>query len=269
MILKLFLLCSPLLLLSCGTVKDFAARNNAYSPEQELQLGSESDAQLKADAKDYAFLKPSDANYAAITQYVNRIKDKILRSNSVPFENQFTYSAQVLKNDVVNAFATAGGYTYFYFGLMKLLDNEAQLAGVIAHEMGHIASRHVTRSMTAQSITGGIIGLALKTSGASSTVQGATGLAYNLAFMKFGRDDEDQADESGASWMAQTDYNPYEMQGFFKKVRDASRPPEFLSTHPDPDSRIRKIGEVLARLKAPNKGNTYTTEYQNFKRLLQ
>jgi len=253
---------------SCKTVRKLAANNNVYSVRDDMQLGKEADAQIKADTKNYIFLKPSASNYRQVTGYVDKVMRKILQANHIPYENQFNYNVQVLKNDVVNAFATAGGYLYFYYGLMKMLDNEAQFAGVVAHEMGHIAFRHATNEMTAQRITGGLVSLGLKIGGAGKTAEQVAGLAHNLAFLKYGRDAEEQADLNGAKWMAKTDYNPYEMQGFFKKIRDSQRPPEFLSTHPNPENRIKYIGQVLRKIGARNSGNTYTAEYQAFKKQL-
>ncbi|NTW48698.1 MAG: M48 family metalloprotease [Chlorobiales bacterium] len=255
--------------LSCSSIRKIAGKNNIYSIDDDLALGKDADKQIKADTKTYTFLKPTDPNYKEVTAYVDRIMKKLLDANAVPHEDKFNYNVQVLKDEVVNAFATAGGYLYFYYGIMKMLDNEAQFAGVVAHEMGHISNRHATNSMTAQQITGGLLGLALSLGGAGETAQGVAGLAYNLAFLKYGRDAEEEADRSGAAWMAKTDYNPYEMQGFFKKVKDAQRPPEFLSTHPDPENRIKYIGETLKKMGALNQGQTYAERYQEFKKLLK
>lgn len=255
-------------LTSCQTVRKIAANNNIYSIQDDIELGKQADGEIKADTKNYTFLTAKDPNYKQVQAYVDRIKNRILDANNVPYEKEFNYNVQVLKNDVVNAFATAGGYLYFYYGIMKMLDNEAQLAGVVAHEMGHIAHRHATNEMTAQSITGGLLSLGLAIGNAEEQTQQIAGLAYNLAFLKYGRDAEEQADLSGATWLSKTSYNPYEMQGFFKKVRDASRPPEFLSTHPDPENRIKYIGQVLQKLGAKNQGKTYAAEYEAFKKQL-
>ncbi|MBC8043590.1 MAG: M48 family metalloprotease [Rhizobacter sp.] len=254
---------------SCNTVNSLAKSSNPYSTADEIKLGQETDAQLKADTKTYRFLKSGDANYSQIVGYVNRIKDKFLAANDVPFEGQYNYQVQVVNEDVLNAFATTGGYLYMYTGIMKFLDNEAQLAGVIGHEMGHISNRHITNNMTAQSITGTLASVLLGDK-ASDMTKTAAGLAYNLSFLKYSRFAEEEADQSGAEWMVRTDYNPYEMQGFFKKMQNAGggRSPEFLSTHPDPASRVQHIGEVLGKLNARNSGKTYDAEYQAFKRLL-
>lgn len=255
--------------LSCSSVRKLAGKNNMYSIDDDVALGKDADKQIKADTKSYTFLKPTDPNYKEITGYVDQIMHKLLTANNVPYEDKFNYNVQVLRNDVVNAFATAGGYLYFYYGIMKMLDNEAQFAGVVAHEMGHIANRHATNSMTAQQVTGGLLSLGLSLGGAGQTAQGVAGLAYNLAFLKYGRDAEEEADRSGAAWMSKTDYNPYEMEMFFKKILDAKQPPEFLSTHPDPANRIKYIDETLKKMGAPNQGQTYAARYQEFKKLLK
>ncbi len=253
---------------SCKSIRKFAAENNIYSLEDDVQLGRQADQQIKSDKENYKFLSAQDRNHKEIKAYVDRIQQRILDANDVPYEDVFDYNIQILTNDVVNAFATAGGYLYLYYGIMEMLDNEAQLAGVIAHEMGHVAHRHATNEMTAQQITGGLLALGLKIGNAEEQTEQVAGLAYNLAFLKYGRDAEEQADLSGAKWMANTQYNPYEMKGFFEKVRDANRPPVFLSTHPDPENRMAYIDKVLKKMGAKNQGKVYKTEYMKFKTLL-
>jgi predicted Zn-dependent protease len=241
---------------------------NFFTLEDDVILGKQADAQLKADAR-YKFLKPTDRNYEAITRYVNRIKDKLLEANDIPHEAQFNYTVQVINDDVINAFATAGGYVYVYTGIIKFLDNEAQLAGVLAHELAHVARRHGSNQMALKGITHAILSEALKEK--SQAVQALAGIGYQLAMLSYSREDENEADESGALWMSKTDYNPYESQAFFKKIRDlknASTPPEFLSTHPNPENRIANVERVLKTLNAKNEGNTYEREYREFKKLL-
>ncbi len=253
---------------SCKTVRKLAADHNIYSIQDDIELGRQADQQIRSDTKNYKFLTPKHRNYKQVKSYLDRIQQRILSANDVPYEDVFNYNIQILKNDVVNAFATAGGYLYLYYGIMNMLDNEAQLAGVIAHEMGHVAHRHATNEMTAQQITGGLLALGLKIGKAEEQAEQVAGLAYNLAFLKYGRDAEEQADLSGATWLSKTQYNPYEMQGFFKKIRDAKRPPEFLSTHPDPNNRITYIGGVLKKMGVKNQGKLYEQEYKAFKKLL-
>lgn len=241
---------------------------NFFSLEDDVLLGQQADAQLKADSR-YKFLAPSDRNYQAIMDYVNRIKDKLLAANDIPHEDRFNYQVQVINDDVINAFATAGGYVYVYTGIMKFLDNEAQLAGVLAHELAHVAHRHGSNQMALRGVTHAILAESLKNK--SQVVQALAGIGYELAMLSYSREDENQADESGALWMSKTDYNPYESQAFFKKIRDlknAPNPPEFLSTHPNPENRIANIERVLRGMNAKNEGNLYEREYREFKRLL-
>jgi beta-barrel assembly-enhancing protease len=241
---------------------------SSYSPENDVALGGQADGQLKA-SREYNFLKPTDPNYQQITAYVNRIKDKLLAANDVPYEQQFRYQIQVVNQNVLNAFATAGGYMYLYTGIMKLLDNEAQLAGVVAHEMAHISNRHAINTMASQAASGTVLGILLGDK--ANWVQAIGAVAYQMVSLSYGRDQENEADGDGALWMSKTDYNPYQMQEFFRKMqnmKNAERPPEFLSTHPDPASRVQAIQNRLQQLGAPNRGNNYETEYAAFKRLL-
>jgi predicted Zn-dependent protease len=113
-----------------------------------------------------------------------QIKDKLLEANDIPHEAQFTYTVQVVDADVINAFATAGGYVYLYTGIMKFLDNEAQLAGVLAHELAHVAHRHGSNQMALKGITHAILSEALKEKKPSRASVGGRWLSISHAFIQ-------------------------------------------------------------------------------------
>jgi predicted Zn-dependent protease len=151
---------------------------------------------------------------------------------------------------VVNAFALPGGYIYVTRGIMAHLNNEAQLAGVIGHEIGHVTARHSVQQMTTQTLmqAGLVAGVLLKPELADYA--GAASAAMGVLFLKFGRDDESQSDELGFRYMRKQGYDPRELAEVFGVLERVSaesgggRMPEWASTHPDPANRREK---ALAR----------------------
>ncbi len=166
----------------------------------------------------------------------------------------------------MNAFATPGGYMYFYTGLIKFLDNEAELGGVMGHEMTHAAKRHSTNQLTK------VYGLQLLISivlgqNPNMLAQMAADIASGLAALAFSRDHEYQADEYSVKYLYQTSYDARGVAGFFEKLDSQSNPPEFLSTHPNPGNRVEKINEIWQSLGGKT-GNVYQERYTQFKNTL-
>jgi predicted Zn-dependent protease len=170
------------------------------------------------------------------------------------------YQFKIVDSPVVNAFAIPGGYVYVTRGIMAHLNNEAEFAGVLGHEIGHIAARHsakqYSKSMLAQ--LGLAAGAALSPTFAQYANLAQQGVT--LLFLKFGRDDESQADRLGVEYSTKIGYDAREMGYFFKTlnslsaVTDAQEVPTFLSTHPNPADREKKVGKLANewRSKVPN-----------------
>ncbi|MFW6227052.1 MAG: M48 family metalloprotease, partial [Bacteroidota bacterium] len=157
-----------------------------------------------------------------------------------------------------------GGYLYFYTGMMKYLDNGAQLAGVMAHEIAHADRRHSTENMT--KIYGiNILLSILLGNNDSQLVEIGAQLAQGSAQLAFSRNHEYEADEFAVRYTTQTSFHPKGVAGFFEKLEDenATRTPEFLSTHPNPDNRIEAIDEVWATLGSPD-GSWEDVPYADF-----
>lgn len=163
------------------------------------------------------------------------------------------WNFELVDSPVVNAFAVPGGYVYFTRGIMAHFNNEAQFAGVLGHEIGHVTARHSVQQQTKQTLAqvGLIGGMILSPEVASmgeSLMQG-----MGLLFMKFSRDDESQSDELGVEYSTLIGYDAKEMAGFFTTLNRLSggpegRVPSFMSTHPDPLDREQKV-EQMARAK--------------------
>lgn len=158
--------------------------------------------------------------------------------------------------NTINAFALPGGQISITRGLMNQLENEAQLAGVLGHEIGHVIAEH-----SAQQMAKGQLGQMLATAvgvgasgedGAGRYAGVAAAMAAQMVNLKYGRDDESQSDEIGLKYMAQAGYDPAEMLGVMRILGEASKggkQPEFMSSHPHPETRIETIKRFLEQRK--------------------
>ncbi len=216
---------------------------NLFSKQQEIQLGREVAAE--ANKKLTLVRDPQ------LEGYVRQLGLRLARYSPAP---DYPYSFQVVKEKSINAFALPGGPVYLHTGTIAAADNEAQLAGVMAHEIAHVALRHATnnasRAMLAQmplAILGGAIG-----SGSVVGQLAQLGISFgvNSVFLKYSRDAERQADIVGAQIMYDAGYDPEEMARFFEKLQrtERSRSIEFLSDHPNPGNRIELVRSEVQKL---------------------
>ncbi len=235
---------------------------NLFSVDDDIEFGKSMEEEIASRPDEFPLL--SQSNYAVAYQHINRIRDSILNTGLIYYDDRFEWKVYIIENDtVLNAFATPGGYLYFYTGLIKFLDNEAQFAGVMAHEMAHADLRHSTNQITkaygVQILLSIIIGQAQ-----SQLAEIVGSLAYGLGTLAFSRDHEYQADEYAVKYLYQTSYEARGIADFFIKMEGSPRPPEFLSTHPSPENRIEKINEVWQSL-GGKEGKTYVATYNAFK----
>ncbi len=209
---------------------------------------------------------------AALQSYVNGIGMKLkgfteADNPALPWEFNF------VNTDQVNAFALPGGKVFFTRGLASRLTTEAQMAGVIGHEIGHVTAEHgAQRIAQASLISGGVqvVGV-LVGSSSSATVQQAgqvlvpgLNVGGQLVLLKYGRKEELEADKLGVRYMTKAGYNPrgqLEVMQLLQKLSQGSKQPEFLSTHPDPGARIEQVQELLRGEYASTQGNP---QYQDF-----
>ncbi len=188
-------------------------------------------------------------------QLQNFINLKGKEMGKISHRPDLDYQFRVLDSPVVNAFAVPGGFVYFTRGIMAHFNNEAEFAGVLGHEIGHITARHSASQQSKQMLAqlGLIAGVAL-----SEDFRQYAGIAQQglgLLFLKFGRDDESQADTLGVVYSTQIGYNAHEMADFFqtlKRMRDKSgqQVPTFLSTHPDPANRYDRVHAYAEKYRA-------------------
>ena len=165
----------------------------------------------------------------------------------------------VLDDPTVNAFAMPGGYIYITRGILPYLNSEAQLAGVLGHEIGHVTHRHSAAQMTQQQLFGAGLALGSIVSPTFARYSGAAQQALNLLFLKFSRTDESQADELGVDYATKAGYDSREIPATYamlKRISDKSgqRLPSFLETHPDPGDRERVTTDLANKAVAGKTG---------------
>ncbi len=222
---------------------------NMFSKEQDIQLGREAAAQVRQQY-------PAVQNQF-LQEYVSRVGQRLA---SQPEAGGYPYSFTLLNDPSVNAFSLPGGPSFVFAGLLSACENEAQLAGVLAHEISHVALRHATNQVSKANLLQIPAALAGAAAGSGSLTgqlaQLGIGLGFNSLLLKFSRTDESQADALGARIMARAGYNPIEMARFFEKLQaqGGSRAPEFLSDHPNPGNRERAIEAEIRALPAGSYG---------------
>ena len=241
---------------------------NIFSLEDELELGRMMDSTVNSD---YEVLPKSQ--YASAYAYLNSIKEDILKSDDILYPDELVWKVTILRDDeVLNAFATPGGYFYIFTGIIKYLDNAANLAGVMGHEIAHSDRRHATHRLTKVYGASLLLDIVLgKEQDRSQLANIVLDLAMGLGNLYFTRDQEYEADEYAIKYNVSTKYDPKGIAGFFNQLEtdnpNTSNPPEFLSTHPNPDNRLERIDEIWTQLNQPS-GGEYVDEYNNFKALL-
>ena len=215
---------------------------NWYSLETEIRMGKEYSQQVEASVK--------MVQDPVITEYVNRIGQNLVRNSDA----QVPFTIKVIDSDEVNAFALPGGFFYVNSGLILAADEEAELAGVMAHEIAHVAARHATRQVTrAQWANIGTIPLIFVGGGIGYAVRSVAGLALPMTFLSFSRGFEAEADYLGLQYMYKSGYDPQAFISFFEKLQaKEKRKPGTLarafSTHPQTPDRIEKSQEEIGRI---------------------
>ncbi len=258
-----------LLLGSCSDVDDITTIN-IFSANDDIKLGQDLDAQIRSDNVEYPIL-----NNTAATKYVQDMVDQIIDSPEIEYRDKFAYTVTLInRDDVVNAFAAPGGYIYVYTGLLKFLDNEATLAGVMAHEIAHAERRHSTKRLTKAYGAEFLLGLVLGTD-PDATAELAAGILTNVAFMQNSQSDEFEADEYSFKYLETSKWYPGAIKLFFNKITEnggssSNFLEKLLSTHPMPEERIQKVDELIKEnnISEPTEANIFTDKYQQFKKSL-
>ena len=254
------LLVSYSFLSSCDDNGDFVI----FGIENDKQLGEQVADQIENDPQ---FNLMSRSEYPEAYQYIDNMFNDILASDELTFREEFDWEITLIDENVLNAFATPGGKIYIYTGLINFLDKEDDLAGVIGHEIAHADLRHSSKQLQASQGISVLLGIALGNQ--PESVQGIANLLANLGALKFGRDDEAEADEFSVKYLSHTQYACNGAAAFFEKLSDQPQQPEFLSTHPSPVNRVENINDQAIELGcSTTAGNEAITNYEAFKALL-
>lgn len=212
---------------------------NLFTLEEDRELGSQVRDEILADPEAYPVV--SAEQYPAAYGHLERIRDEVLANGSVQNADAFEWEVYLIHDDeTLNAFATPGGYLFFYTGLIRYLDQEDHFAGVMGHEMAHSARRHSTQQLTQQ------YGIAALLEIVFGEDQGGVAgeIAQGLASLQFSREDENDADVHSVIYMCPGPKAADGAAGFFAKLLEEEgqvSPPEFLSTHPSPANRVEAI----------------------------
>jgi len=228
------------------------------SEQQEIAIGAESDPQVIAEFGLY--------NNSTFQNFIQTRGTEIAAISHRP---GLKYQFRVLDSPVVNAFAIPGGYVYFTRGIMAYFNNEAQFEGVLGHEIGHIAARHSAEQYTTETVgqvllIGGEIASKEVRAFANEAQQ-----AMGLLFLKYSRNHETQADELGVEYSTKVGYDAKQMAEFFKTLKalsddSGSAIPTFLSTHPDPGDRYKKVGELATEWQAKVPMSSYKVNTDSY-----
>lgn len=245
-----------------------AGCGNAFTPAEDAELGKQMQQEIMSHPEQYPIL-----NDATIRNYVQNVTNRILQSPEIEYRSIFPYSVQIINDSkTVNAFCTPGGYIYVYTGLMKTVDNEATLAGVIGHEIAHAELRHstqrITKAYSAQLILGIVLG-----KNPSMLEEIVANLFTGLALLKNSRDDEAQADEYSFRYLRSTQWYPGAIIYFFQEAAQGegmSSFQEFFSTHPSPPNRVEAMEKRLrdAKIPQPTEADLNARGYMQIKRQL-
>ena len=224
--------------------RNVSGKVNWYSIEKEIGIGKQYAQEVERASK--------VVDDPIISEYVNRVGQNLVRNSDakVPF------TIKVLDSEEVNAFALPGGFFFVNTGLIMKADNEAELAGVMAHEIAHVAARHGTRQATRGTIAQlATIPLIFWGGWAAYGVRQATSILLPLGFLQFSRSFESEADMLGLQYMYKTGYDPTAFVDFFEKLQTLEKKKpgtlsKAFSTHPPTDNRIKEsqknIQEILA-----------------------
>lgn len=234
---------------------------NIFSPQQDVEIGERAAA---AVPRQYPLF--NDKRVDGYLQQVGMRLVAHLPKGTYPYP----YKYRSVNTAQINAFALPGGFIYINRGVIENADNEAQLAGVMAHETAHVVLRHGTAQATKSAgarVALGIVGAFVGGNLAASLItQLFSSAAVPLVFLKMSRTDESQADILGTQILHDAGYDPEAMGDFFKKLDSSAQPPQFFSDHPNPANRIQRIDEEVDRLGGPLPNATQdTTEFDSIK----
>jgi len=250
------------LLASCARNPITGKKEFAISEKRELQLGASYDPQIVASMGEY-----KDPQLESL---IKKLGMQMAKESHRPNLNwKFT----IIDSDVVNAFAVPGGYVYFTRGILAHFNNEAEFAGVLGHEIGHVTARHTAKSMRRQQLAQvGMIAGMLASQEVRNNMQ-AISQGMQLLFLKYGRDAEEESDALGVEYSSEQGYDARYMAGFFKTIDRIQKKagveiPDFLSTHPNPLNREARVKQMAGEWQAKLPGEQNKVNRDSYLKLI-
>jgi len=248
-----------LVLIACGCATNPATGRHQVilmSEAEEIQLGRQSDAEVRKQMGIY--------NDAELQRYVKGVGDRLARAAHRP---SLPWTFAVVDEPAVNAFALPGGYVYITRGILPFLRDESELAAVMGHEIGHVDARHQAAAYSRQTLTGGglaVLGILVPE---TQPLQGVAQVTAGLMFLKFGRNDELEADQLGVKYASASGWNAAGMNGLLgtlARLDEASGSrrgvPNWAMTHPPAEDRVTKVEEAVTT--AGTGGATNKSEFE-------
>lgn len=266
MLKKISLVPILLLFLSCATTGPGGKQSLIFIPEgQEIAVGQGMAEQVEQTEK--------ILDDIVWQNYINEVGQKIV---NVCDRQKLNYQFKVIESDQINAFAAPGGFVYFYTGLLKKMDNEAELAAVMAHEISHVVGRHGIKRMQALMGVQVAYELVFGSEGSSSeALDAAIGIGMNLTFAGYSRDNEREADAYGVHYMVLAGYDPHGAVTMFQKLAEMGGSgqnvfEQLVSTHPDSQERITNAQNAIFQLQPlPSNLTDGTQMYQQMRARLK
>ena len=235
------------------------AHRSLISQEKEIAVGRQYATEIDHQAK---FVTDPVVN-----EYVNRVAQNVARNSDL----KVPLTVKVIDGPEINAFALPGGFLYVYSGLLKAASEEDQLAGVMAHEIAHVAARHATENMAKGTLANiGTIPLVILGGPAGAAARQVAQVAIPLEFLQFSRKNEEEADYLGLQYMYKAGYDPNAYVAFFGKVLEEERRqpgsvPKIFQDHPPTPDRILKAEEEIKQLPRRDEYLVSTSEFDDVK----
>lgn len=248
---------------SCTDDEGNSTGLNLFSLQDDKEFGAQVAAEIESDPQTYPILDSAD--YPEAYGHLHRITDNILNSGKVQYKDEFVWQTKIIEDDsVLNAFCTPGGYIYVYSGLIKFLESEDELAGVMGHEIAHADERHSTQALTKQYGTEVLFAILF-----GNDPGALAQIAKGMLSLQYSRTNETEADMRSVEYLYETEYDARGVARFFQKLIDAGvvEGPEFLSTHPNPTNRVEAIMDKWTELGGKS-GGTFEDRYKEFKNSL-
>lgn len=260
--LRIFSLCLVLFVAACAVNPVTGKKQiSLMSEAQEIALGAESDPQIVAQFGLY--------ENAELQSFINTHGQRMAAISHRP---DLKWTFRILDSPVVNAFAVPGGYVYFTRGIMAHFSNEAEFAGVLGHEIGHVTARHSAEQYTKSTLSQLLLIGGLIVSPELRAFANEAQTAMSLLLLKYGRDHENESDALGVEYSTKVGYDAREMADFFKTLKalneSSDEIPTFLSTHPDPGDRYNKVKEQAAEWQAQLPKDSYKINRDSYLKMI-